>query len=945
MNRKFLTTIVSAALCAFCAQHLQAEQSTESSMQKANITALVADSNLTLETLPNGMLIAVYPNIEPPVRVSMRLLVRRGSSVEKLGEEGIAHFIEHMAFNGTENFPKGDMIEYFQRLGMAFGADTNAHTGFTETVYKIDMPSNDAKILKDGLTLLRDYAGGVLFPPEEIERERGVIIAEKKSRDTASYRATVNLIQTLFPESPFANRFPIGEESTILNAPRSTFVDFYKAHYRPENMALVIVGDIKPASVLGKAKKIFEKLGADKISAETLQTVKPYATVRNEPVRTSLVQNVDMRDSSAGIYIAAALDFEKDCIERRIRNFRFDAIAKIISLRFDARKSAADSKFSSAYADFGAFEKYADIFSIGARSTVGGSEGALEEVVKMYMGILSDGFGEWELEKAKNEIVNMLESEILGKSTRATPSLASGIAAVLSEDEIITSPETDLEIALAAFENFDAKIASEMFREFVGKAQVFSQLRDIPNGKNPEYAKFVFENLVAGGGDVAFSKPLVGADLLFEEFSGAGAVKSESVDDLEIHRIVFENNVRANLKKTDFAKDEILINIAFGGGKFDLPKETPALMMLVPGFILGGTAAQSFDEISVAKSDKSMDFNFKMDGDAFIFSAKTTPKYLADTLNLMATHMATAAFRQEAAQPLKKLIDARYRQLETNPDMSIEKIGGWLTNGDFRLRIPEKAEVEKLGMDDLRKWFEPILANSYMEISIVGDISEVDAKALLLSTFASMPARAESRSDYSEARKVEFTSERETEFTVKNVNDERSYAVKLWPTCGRADIQKMRAANLLGAVVNDVVRKHVRENSGKVYSPAAFNNSNPAFDFGMLLALSDVTPEFNADVLKLLDEAVKSVSENITQDEFDRAKLPLLKQLEKTRRMNAYWAESALPLIQADPQKYETARTLISGYEAITLDDVKAAADEFLKDKGGYTIRILPFGG
>ena len=161
---------------------------------------LNADPNLKIETLSNGMVVAVYKNSEPPNRMSMRLLVRRGSACESESERGLAHFIEHMAFNGTKNFPSGDMVEYFQRLGMAFGADTNAHTGFTETVYKLDMPDVSEKLANDGLRLLRDYADGILFDPEAIERERGVIIAEKDSRDDQEYRKIVKELEHYFSE-------------------------------------------------------------------------------------------------------------------------------------------------------------------------------------------------------------------------------------------------------------------------------------------------------------------------------------------------------------------------------------------------------------------------------------------------------------------------------------------------------------------------------------------------------------------------------------------------------------------------------------------------------------------------------------------------------------------------------------------------------------------------
>ena len=187
-----------------------------------------ADPSLKVKKLPNMMTVAVMKNSEPPNRVSMRLLVRRGSAHETEAERGLAHFIEHMAFNGTTHFPAGSMVEYFQRLGMAFGADTNAHTSFTETVYKLDMPEVSNKLLDDGMLLLRDYCDGMLFEPSAINKERGVIIAEMKARDTNEYRKAVKEIAHYFKGSIFGDRMPIGLEKVVNDAQESDFENFYR---------------------------------------------------------------------------------------------------------------------------------------------------------------------------------------------------------------------------------------------------------------------------------------------------------------------------------------------------------------------------------------------------------------------------------------------------------------------------------------------------------------------------------------------------------------------------------------------------------------------------------------------------------------------------------------------------------------------------------------------
>lgn len=903
------------------------------------------DPDLNLETLPNGFTIAVYKSIEPPKRVSMRLLVRRGSLTESDSQQGIAHFVEHMAFNGTKNFPKGEMVEYFQRLGMAFGADTNAHTSFSETVYKIDMPENSAALIDDGLKLLCDYASTIEFEQSEIDRERGVILAEKKSRDTAPYRASVGLIRELCANSKIAERLPIGKDDVISSASRPEFLNFYRANYRPENMALVVVGDVDTAKILAEAKKYFSDLKADSQVAPSQPPTEVFnvSVEGGKGVFASEYFDADMRDSSAGIYLVSAPKFKSDTPERRVRDFRMYAISKLINLRFDSAKSDSSTKFSSAYADFGEFEKYAEIFTISARANAKRVKDALGEALKMYLGIMKNGFGEWELEKAKSEIINSIESDIKAKSTRQSAAISDALTSALSAGEAFTSPEQDLDFAKLAFKDFSAEDATRLFREFAERSAVFVRLVDSEKPCADFSAERAFAEVCRAfeNGD-GLSKPLGASSLKFADFSGQAELSKDFSDELGIRQVVFKNNVRANLKRTDFAKDEVVVSVAFGGGKYDLPEGREAIGQIAIGALLGGTQMQSYDEINVAKSDKQMNLNFAMDGDNFALTCLTNTENLQDSLKMLATIMRAPGFRGEALNYIKKLIETKYRQVETVPEAAAVKIDGWLASGNPILDLPAKSEVEKFSMADLRQWLEPIMKNSYMEVSVVGDFDEEAVLKWLGDYFGTMPERAASRPDYSAKRKIELTKESEKVIYVDNKNDARSLAIAIWPTCDRTQIKKMRAANILGAILSDELRKSVREKQGKVYSPYAYNNSSRDFNYGAISAICDTSPEYNAEVLDYIEKSAKKVADGISEDEFLRAKEPILKQVEKVRRMNAYWANSVLPLYQADSVRREVARSFVDGYSEITLGDVKNASDEFLNGAKFYRVKILP---
>ncbi|MBO6103223.1 MAG: insulinase family protein [Opitutales bacterium] len=937
---KILLAALFAAACTLNASEASAISAGASSLKKTEMETIAIDENLSVKKLPNGFTVYFYKNAEPPKRVSMRLIVGRGSSTEKAGQEGLAHFLEHMAFNGTKNFPKGDMVEYFQRLGMAFGADTNAYTSFNETVFKIDIPSNSEAMVCDGLKLFRDYADGILFDPSAIESERGVILAEKKSRDSADYRASVELLGALFKGTPYENRMPIGLESVIKNAPRAEFLDFYKSNYRPENMSLVVVGDIETGALFKAAEKYFESLSPD--NSAPASVLPEFKLLRGAPCEISAFRTIDsdLKGSSASIYFVGDLFDASDTPKSRALALKMQVLARIISMRLDAAKSAPDAAYVSAGADFGSFEKSANIFSVSARANVGGSLAAMKNVMKIWKSLEKFGVGSWELEKAKAEILNSLESAANAEKTRKSAQLSDEIVEAICEGRIPTSPKFDLEFARSALKDFSAAEASSLVKFIDSDFKGYARFADAKIPENS--AKTAREDFEKISAFEPSDTRLKASELKFSKFGAAGKIVSDKTEMLGIREIAFSNGVRANLKKTDFTKEEIIINVSFGGGKFDTPVLNPALAEIASGFLLGGTACQSYDEIVLAKSDRQIELSFTVENGAFSLTAACAPKSFAEAASLLATYMDAPAFRQEALAQIRKIEELKYRMMQTQPDAAMARVCGWLLNGNYMLSIPEYADVLNCDMPRLKAWLEPIVKNSYMEVSVAGDIDEESALKIIGETFGALSPREKTRADYSAKKAVEFTLDDDKTLFVKNSNDPRAVVASIWRTCGRGEVKEMRACNILASVLSDELRKSVREGAGKAYSPFAYNNSEQYFDYGTLCAVSEVSPENADDVLKIIAASAEKIAGGISADEFERAKAPILKSVEKTRRVNSYWALAAMPMLQAEPVKREIARTFETGYSEISLGDVLEASKKYLKNQKNYGVKILP---
>ena len=218
---------------------------------------LAHDPAVTWGRLPNGVRYAILPQGAPPDRVSLRLLIEAGSLMESEPQRGLAHFLEHMAFKGSQNLGPGEFVAFLQRAGLAFGADTNARTGFDQTVYQLDLPRDDEALVDESIGILAEIAGRLTLAPDQIEPERGVILSEKRLRDTPDGRSSEALLDFLLPGSLHAQREPIGLESVISTAPREEFAAFYRDWYTPERTVVVVTGDVRPEAVAASIERHF----------------------------------------------------------------------------------------------------------------------------------------------------------------------------------------------------------------------------------------------------------------------------------------------------------------------------------------------------------------------------------------------------------------------------------------------------------------------------------------------------------------------------------------------------------------------------------------------------------------------------------------------------------------------------------------------------------------
>ena len=899
---------------------------------------LPADPAVEWGTLENGIRYAILPWDEPPGRLSLRLLVEAGSFHETDRQKGLAHLIEHMAFNGTENFSAGEMVEYFQRLGMAFGPDTNAHTGWKETVYKLELPEAEGEVLEQGLTLLRDYADGMLLEEEEIEKEKGVVLSELRDRDTPSYRAYVDALKFAAPESRFAERLPIGDADVIRMCTRQNLVDYYEKWYIPDRMVLIGVGDIDPEALLGMFRQYF----GDMENPETLPEEPGEGTLATGEERFRLYSNAELPRDSVGVYARRAIEPRPDTLADRIAQQERSVANAALSRRLErlSKKENAPITGGSGY-DYRWMEflRYTGL-SLPTRTE--NWREALDLGMRELKTAWEFGFTEAEVKEAVANRINALEEAARRAETRKSRDLSSALVRSVRDNRVFLSPANQRDLLVPALEKVTPDSVATAFREawdtedrlvyvsgnFAREVnESFDHARELP-AREPEQATAK-----------AFA---------YTEFGDpSDVVENNYHKDLDIRQVRFGNGVKLNLKQTDFEANTIRVGVSFGHGGVDVPEDQRGLRILAQqAFLAGGLGKHTEDELKQLLAGKTVSRGFAVEGDFFQLSGTTSEEDLLTQLQVLTAYLTDPAFREEGRRVFFRQLDALYTQLEHDP-MGIlqDKAAHYLAGGDPRFGFPEREALEARTMEEVRDWMAGALARGYLEIAVVGDFADPEGVVQQVrSTFGALAERTAEYESRPDLRRVSFPAGAEKKTYSYVTTGNRAVTTVNWGTTGQTNIKRVRRLSLLARVFSDRMRVQIREAIGEAYSPYAYNNSSEVYpDYGYIRALVGVDPE-QADQIEgmLFDIAEDLVADGISEDELVRAVEPVKNQIEEYRRSNNYWLNSVLQRAQAQPERLDWARSFADFWDTVKPSELEALADKYLVPDNAVPVQVIP---
>ncbi|MDK2759910.1 MAG: insulinase family protein [Sphingopyxis sp.] len=898
------------------------------------------DANILFGVLPNGMKYALLKNSTPKDSVVLRMRFDVGSFAEADDQRGLAHFLEHMAFNGSTNVPEGEMIKLLERKGLAFGADTNASTGFDQTVYQLDLPNASDDLIDTGLMLMRETGGNLTIDPTAVDRERGIILSERRARDTYQLRSLIDQLDFQMKGMSVADRIPVGTEDVIKTAPAARIRDLYDRYYRPERATLVMVGDFDPAAIEAKIKARFSDWqGRGPAGADPDIGKVDYARA----VAADDFIDPAIQDSVTIATFKPWVD-EPDTKAKRARNLAEDIGEAIVSRRLAKIALNEDSPILTGYFSEASGWKVFEQITVGAVAKEGAWKEALALVEQERRRAIEHGFTQAEVGEQLANRRTALKNAVSGVTTRRSDGLADMLILAAEGDFVFVRPETSQTLFEAVAPSLDAASVTAAFRKrmegFGAPLARVTAKKPIEGGTDAIMASLRASTKVA----VAAPAEAASAAFAYDDFGTPGTVVSdERVEDLNIRRIRFANNVMLNIKKTDFQKDRVILSLRVDGGNLLATRDDPTKVSLAGSIMLGGLEAHSVDELRSIFAGKTVSPGFGADTDAFGGSALTSPEDFGLQAKLMAAFMTHPGYRADGLALIRRVLPQQYAANDATPAAILGRdVGGILANDDPRSQTPPLEKLMALDWAQLKAAVADSFARGAIEVGVVGDIDEQAAIDAIAATFGALPQRRAAFDPRTDARVRQFATDRSERTLIHKGPAEQAELRVYWPARDDGDLAEAMRLNLLARVMQLMLTEELREKLGESYSPAAAASLSDEFpNYGHLFAASNVDYKDLAKTRAAIFAIAGQLRDApVDADLIDRARKPLVEAMAKSRRENSYWlnyvAEAA-----SRPDRLDRSRKGIGEVEAATPAELQALARRYLVDDKALVIKAV----
>lgn len=849
--------------------------------------------------LANGLTYYIRHNEWPEHMANFYIAQRVGSIQEEEEQRGLAHFLEHMAFNGSDNFKKVGMIDWCREKGIQFGSDLNAYTGVDQTVYRVcNVPTGNIQVLDSCLLILKDWSNGLLLQDKEIDKERGVIHAEWSMRNSGQMRLLEQMLPTLYPGSRWGVRMPIGTMEVVDNFPYDDLRKYYKKWYRPDNQAIIVVGDIDVDRTEQKIKELFSSIV---LQPNAAQVEKVPVADNNEPIY-AVGKDKEINSNSISVYMKTdPFPMElKNTAAYYFQSYVNSLFASMISSRFAELAQKPECTFLSASANIGDYILSNTKAAVGL--DVSPKEGkdleALADATKELMRVRQHGFTAGEFGRAKSDFISWVEKGYANRDKRENDRFGDACR----DNYLNNEPLVDIDTEFALWKQIDQSVTLDMVNDFVKQIisvsdtnlVVFEFAQDKEGRFVPtaDQLRKTFETARAAKLD-PWEDNVKNEPLIALMPKKGKIVKTSENKTLGFKELKLSNGATVVLKKTDFKADEVSMTATANGGTALYGKEDYANIKLVDN-LCGISALGNFtmNELGKALAGKNCSTGFSMSGSKTSIAGSTTPKDIETFLQLVYLQFTDVRKDMQSYEQLMTSLKQALPNRGLKPESAFsDSLRAELNSHSLRSKPLELADLDNVSYDRCLQMVKERTANAAnFTFFFVGNYDEATLLPLIEQYIASLPGKKADKFAKIDTRTY-FKGQKKNAFTRK-METPRPQVGNIYYCPIENNLENSVVMEVAGEVVTMEMLNQVREEMSAAYSCGASISMSLMADkaYAMLSSNAPISEPSKLDAAaERMKKIVADAAKSVDPDKVKKVKDNMLKSADIAFKNNGFW--------------------------------------------------------
>ena len=908
------------------------------------------DSATRIGKLDNGLTYYIRHNGYPEKVANFYIAQRVGSIQEEDSQRGLAHFLEHMAFNGSKHFKGDGMIEYLRSLGVAFGADLNAYTSIEQTVYNIDnVPTKRQSALDSCLIVLQDWSNGLLLETEEIDKERGVIHGEWAMHSSAMQRLFERSLPAMYPGSRYGSRLPIGTMEVVDNFNPEELRDYYQKWYHPENQAIIVIGDIDVDHTEKMIKQLFADIKAGPLAAH----VQPTAVPDNKEAIYIFDKDKEMQ------YTIMSLNMKTEAMPREYKGTQMlyvqRYLSSIITAMFNARMAEKaldpDCPYVQMSMGYGMYNvsKVVDATSVTAVAKDGKEKEAYATMIRELKRVKDFGFTGSEFARAKEEFLSQREKEYTNRDKRKHTEYYEQCVSHFLDGEAMPDAETEYQLWQAVAQQINFDIVNASAKKLITidcdsnlVSYCFAQEKDGAVYLTTDIMKQTMQDVRAekleAWVDNAKDEPLIA------NMPKAGKIKKESKNStFGYTELLLSNGARVILKKTDFKDDEILLAATAKGGEAQYGEaDYSNLRFFNDAMQTCGLGNFNSTELDKALAGKQASVGISLGLNNRSVSGKSTPKDIETMMQLLYLNFTAKAKDEKAFTTLVSMYETALKNRDLKPETQLsDSIVANLYSHDPRFKNITSDDLKNISIDRMLEIARENFSNANnFTFTFVGNFDETQMRQLVCQYIASLPGKGKAVK-HAEVRKL-FSGKVENRFTRK-METPKPYIVQFFKAPVEYNLRNDVLADYAAEVLSMELLKAVREDAGATYNIGASAQMlySPKQTTLLLSVKTPISEPAKVEpAISIIADCFDKATKTIDPEKVAKVKANFLKSADVNLKRNGYWASVINTFVDKNIDIMTEYKAVV---ESVTPEDIAAFIKNNIVAPGNFlNIVMMP---